>query len=486
MASFQAAAAFTPDAATELQLLPLRFERLGANRFLVGNIVGDLLLLTGDELERIVSLAVTPGDGLYERAFEKLLVAGKGQRSQLQLLALRLRSRMAFLREPTALHLFVVTLRCEHSCPYCQVSRRSVDRERFDMSEELALRAVDVALSAPAPRIKIEFQGGEPLLNFELVRKIVDAVQERVPARKKTVEFVIASNLALLTDEVLAFCRDNGVLLSTSLDGPADLHNRNRPRPGGNSHELAVAGIRRAQAVLGRSGVSALMTTTEASLGRVEEIVDEYLRLDLGGIFLRSLSPYGFAIKTKQFERYDGREWLAFYERGLRYIIEVNRRGRHFPEFYATLLLKRMLSDRPIGYVDLRSPAGIGLGALVYNYDGKVFASDEGRMLAEMGDRTFELGDLRTDDYGSLILSDKLVGLIGNTLAQCAPQCSSCAYEPHCGAEPVYHHATQGDALGIKPLSEFCVRQKSVLQLLFEILDSGGEEAAVLRRWASR
>jgi len=227
------------------------------------------------------------------------------------------------------------------------------------------------------------------------------------------------------------------------------------------------------------------MTTTEASLPRVEEIVDEYLRLELDGIFLRPLSPYGFAIKTKQFERYDGAAWLAFYERGLRYIIEINKRGRYFPEFYAALLLKRMLSDRPIGYVDLRSPAGIGLGALVYNYDGKVFASDEGRMLAEMDDRTFELGDLRKDDYRSLVLSDKLVGLIGNTLSQCAPQCSSCAYEPHCGAEPVYHHATQVDAVGIKPLSEFCARQKGVLQLLFEILDGGGEDSAVLRRWAS-
>lgn len=48
-----------------------------------------------------------------------------------------------------------------------------------------------------------------------------------------------------------------------------------------------------------------------------------------------------------------------------------------------------------------------------------------------------------------------------------------------------YHHATQGDALGIKPLSEFCARQKGVLQLLFDILEGGGEEAAVLRRWAS-
>jgi uncharacterized protein len=263
------------------------------------------------------------------------------------------------------------------------------------------------------------------------------------------------------------------------------LHNRNRPRPGGNSHELAVGGIRRAQAVLGRSSVSALMTTTEASLDRVEEIVDEYLRLGLGGIFLRSLSPYGFAVKTKQFARYGGHEWLSFYERGLRYIIEVNKRGRYFPEFYASLLLKRMLCDRPIGYVDLRSPAGIGLGALVYNYDGKVFASDEGRMLAEMGDRTFELGDVRTGGYRSLVFSDKLIGIIGDTLAQCAPQCSSCVYEPHCGAEPVFHHATQGDAVGIKPLSEFCARQKGVLRLLFEILDEDGEDAAVLQRWAS-
>ena len=87
------------------------------------------------------------------------------------------------------------------------------------------------------------------------------------------------------------------------------------------------------------------MTTTEASLDRVEDIVDEYLRLDLEGIFLRPLSPYGFAIKTKQFDKYGGQDWLEFYERGLRYILEVNKGGRHFPEFYATLLLQAH-SDR--------------------------------------------------------------------------------------------------------------------------------------------
>jgi sulfatase maturation enzyme AslB (radical SAM superfamily) len=98
------------------------------------------------------------------------------------------------------------------------------------MSVETAMRAVDVALSAPSPTIKIEFQGGEPLLNFPLVKQIVETARQKAPAAKR-LDFVIASNLALLDDEVLDFCRENSVLLSTSLDGPADLHNRNRPRP---------------------------------------------------------------------------------------------------------------------------------------------------------------------------------------------------------------------------------------------------------------
>jgi uncharacterized protein len=476
VSKFSPPATFAPaPSGDELRLLPLRFEPLADDRYIVANLVGDVLLASRAELERIVTLDLAPGDGLYERAFSKLLVARRGQRSQQQLLGLRLRSRMAFLREPTPLHIFVVTLRCEHSCPYCQVSRRSADRDRYDMDEATAMRALDIALSAPPRAVKIEFQGGEPLLNFELIRKVVLAAKERAPRAGKTVEFVIASNLALLTDEVLVFCREHGVLLSTSLDGPADLHNKNRPRPGGNSHELAVAGIRRAQEVLGPDRVGALMTTTEASLDRVEEIVDEYLRLGLDGIFLRPLSPYGFAVKTRWFAKYDARRWLAFYERGLRYILEVN----------ASLLLQRMLTDRPIGYVDLRSPAGVGLGALVYNYDGKVFASDEGRMLAEMGDRTFELGNLAVDDYTSLVLSEKLVGLVGSSLAQCSPQCASCAFEPHCGSDPVFHHATGGDPVGIKPLSAFCARQKGILKLLIEIMEGSPEDAAVLRQWAA-
>jgi hypothetical protein len=68
-----------------------------------------------------------------------------------------------------------------------------------------------------------------------------------------------------------------------------------------------------------------------------------------------------------------------------------NRDGRTFPEIYATLILKKILTPYPTGYVDLQSPAGAGFGVVVYNYDGEVYASDEARMLAEMGDTGFRL-----------------------------------------------------------------------------------------------
>src|SRR3954453_4465815 len=323
MARFLASEAFHAAAET-LSLLPFNLERTGTSQYLVANIVGDFIRLTEDELNRLVDLRMRPGDGLYEKAYAAHLITGTNQQAQRQLLALRLRSRMSFLRQITPLHIFVVTLRCEHSCPYCQVSRQSTGRSRFDMSEETAMRALDIAFSSPAARIKIEFQGGEPLLNFPLIRTIVAAAKA---LSGKKLDFVIASNLALLDDAFLDFCKANHVLLSTSLDGPADLHNKNRPRPGANSHELAVAGIRRAREILDPDRVGALMTTTEASLDRVDDIIGEYLQLGLDGIFLRPLSPFGFAIKTKQFAKYDAQKWLAFYERGLRRVLEINRQG---------------------------------------------------------------------------------------------------------------------------------------------------------------
>ena len=145
----------------------------------------------------------------------------------------------------------------------------------------------------------------------------------RNQTEQRDLQFVIATNLALLDDEALAFAGEHDILLSTSLDGPADLHNRNRPRPGNDSYERTISGIARARMHLGKDSVGALMTTTMASLSRARDIVDEYVAQDFGGIFLRPLSPYGFAIKTKFYQAYDQSKWLDFYFEGLDYIIGI-------------------------------------------------------------------------------------------------------------------------------------------------------------------
>ena len=56
-------------------------------------------------------------------------------------------------------------------------------------------------------------------------------------------------------------------------------------------------------------------------------------------MFLRPLSPYGFAIRTKSYTAYDADKWLDFYFQGLDYIIELNRNGLVFAESYAGIIL---------------------------------------------------------------------------------------------------------------------------------------------------
>jgi radical SAM protein with 4Fe4S-binding SPASM domain len=145
-----------------------------------------------------------------------------------------------------------------------------------------------------------------------------------------------------------------------------------------------------------------------------------------------------------------------------------------------------MLTNDDPGYVDLTSPAGIGIGALVYNYDGDVYASDEGRMLAEMGDPTFRLGNVHTDSYADLMLSDALLAPLEQSFALSAPRCVDCAFEPFCGADPVFHHATVGDFVGRKPLSQFCHRNTSVFKLLLDRYERDADARAIFLDWAAR
>jgi uncharacterized protein len=474
---------FYKESNNEYKLLPFNFNELNKSQYILTNLVGQYIIIKKNQLSKFIDKKLSFSEKLYNDLKSKHFLYDDKSDVAIDLLTLKTRTKYRKLADFTGLHIFVISLRCEHSCPYCQVSRRSADTEAFDMSIETAYKSLELVFKSPSKTIKIEFQGGEPLLNFPRIKDIVLKAEEMNILFDRNIQYVIATNLALINDDILEFCKKHDILISTSLDGPLDLHNKNRPRPGNNSHQLTLEGINKSRSILGFDKVGALMTTTKNSLGRVHDIIDEYVSLDFDSIFLRPLSPYGFAIKTRSYDKYKSDEWLEFYKKGLDYIIEINKAGHFFCEQYSATILTKILTPFDTGYVDLMSPAGIGIGAIVYNYDGNVFASDESRMLAEMKDMSFCLGNVHKDSYNDILLSPKLLDAIDESFTRSVPMCSECAFEPYCGSDPVFHHATQKDYVGHKPSSEFCNKNMAIFKHLITLMESDSETKDIFLSW---
>lgn len=463
-------------------LLPFRFVKLENDKYVVTNFVGEYLILHRRELDDLVHKRILSNTPLFYDLTSKHFISDSNSTVATDLLALKFRTKQHANSFFTSLHIFVVTLRCDYTCKYCQVSRQTEDKDSFDMTAITAENSLKHMFMSPNHSLKVEFQGGESLLNFPLIKHIVLKAKEINQTAKRNLQFVISTNLSFIDDEILAFCKEHSIHISTSLDGPEWLHNKNRPRPGKNGYATTISGIKKTSDFLGPDYVSPLMTTTEASLNHVKEIIDEYVSLGMHSIFLRPLSPYGFAVRTKQLEKYQMDRWLEFYKDGLEYILELNRNGYAFVEQYAAIILTKILSNSNSGYVDLQSPAGVGISAIVFNYDGRVFISDEARMLAEMGDNTFCIGDINLNTYEEIMLSPTLLDTLEQSATESLPTCNDCGFLPYCGTDPVYHHATQGNIVGLKAESGFCKKNMEIMKYLFKLMEDQ-ETKLILQSW---
>jgi His-Xaa-Ser system radical SAM maturase HxsB len=464
--------------------LPMLSRRLGSGANVVVSETGDHILMSDEELRLVRS---EPESLSLERLAQlraRFLVATEARQPGLRRLA---RSRTAARRETVesgpSLHIIVPTLQCAHSCRYCQVSR-ALDDCGHAMSEDHIDAACDTVLQSEAKTLTIEFQGGDPLLRFDLIRRAVLRIQAANATANRRLRFVVASTLQQLNDEMCDFFAEHRVFLSTSIDGPRELHNRNRPIPSRDAHERTVAGIQRARHRLGHDAVSALMTTTRESLMQPEAIVDEYVRLGFRDIFLRPLSVYGFAMRNQAHLGYTLESFFEFYRRGLDRVIHWNRQGVELREVYASVLLNKILSPFDGGYVDLQSPTGAGSSVLVYNYDGYVYPSDEGRMLLETGDRSLRLGKIGTS-LADLLRSPVRATLIQASLVDQTPGCDECAYNKFCAPNPVDAQAQFGTPFAPVLGTDHCKRHLALFDTMFAMLESADEWALDLfHRWA--
>lgn len=460
------------------KLLPFRFERKDEN-FLLTNDVGDFLYLNQVEFNALKNHSL-PKSELYFDLKSKSFIYDQSLTTIVDTLATRYRTRHRFLFEKTSLHMFVVTLRCNQKCLYCHAaSERSSAAQSYDMSLETGRKSVEFALQSPAPSLKFEFQGGEPLLNFSTIKAIVEHTEKINAKLNKQVEFVICTNLVALTQEHLDFFNEKKFDISTSLDGPIDLHDKCRKlNSGSGSYEKIIANLQWAQSELGKSRVSALLTVTQHNLKHLREAVDEYLRHGLEYIFIRRLNPLGFAHNSHELA-YSIDEFISAYRDVLDYIIQLNTEGESLSEAFATILLSRILTPFSTGFVDLQSPTGSGLSGLIYDVNGDIFVSDEARMVYRTtGDKRFSIGSVeqsRLDVFANVDFKD----LVRKSILDAAPGCAWCVYKPYCGSDPVRNFFAQGDIVGHRPTSDFCKEHKAILDTLFkylEINDNGIED----------
>lgn len=466
--------------------LPFRHRSIG-DKVLITNTEGNFLLLT--EAEFAAFAAGAPAPELHRRLAERNFVRGEEDRDQM---VTRLRARKGFLSYGPNLHIVVVTLRCNETCVYCHASRANMDATHTDMTVETAERTVDKIFETTNPNVTIEFQGGEPLVAFPVVQHILEYAVRKNQAAGKQLEFTMVSNLSLMDEDKLRWLVENKVQICTSIDGPAHLHDKQRRLPRASAHGEATRWIRRLNDEYARIGldpslyhVEALLTTTRETLPLWKEVVDTYVDLGCKALFLRPVDPFGFADRSGPRVEYPRKEYLEFYRQAFDYMVELNKRGVQILERFAAIFLTKILGGEDPNFLDIRNPCGAGIGQVAYNYDGKVFTCDEGRMLHEMGDSTFLIGDVGTS-YRELMGHEtvRALALASNLDAQ--PDCVNCTYQPYCGVCPVHNHKTQGTLFGRMRESSLCAVHKGIQDHLFSTLGRADPETlSILQKWTT-
>jgi uncharacterized protein len=127
------------------RLLPFRFTALDDEEYVLTNQAGEYCLLDRSTLYDLVHHRLSSTNRVYSDLKSKHFIVDDDSSVAMDLLPLKVRTKLRPLADFTGLHILVISLRCEHSCPYCQVSRKSDDKVAFDMSVETAEKALDGA-----------------------------------------------------------------------------------------------------------------------------------------------------------------------------------------------------------------------------------------------------------------------------------------------------------------------------------------------------
>jgi uncharacterized protein len=175
-----------------------------------------------------------------------------------------------------------LTHRCNLKCDYCYVSKSS---DRMPLS--VARRVIEFAFqnTPPTDDIDIGFFGGEPLLEFPLLRAVTQMIRSHPSFDPCRVNLSLTTNGTLLTPEIVEFLAEHEVLATISCDGPPAVHDQFRRMPcGEGSSPLVERGIRTAMKMLRHVPVNAVYGPR--TLAQLPATIDYFSSLGVREIYL--------------------------------------------------------------------------------------------------------------------------------------------------------------------------------------------------------
>ena len=129
---------------------------------------------------------------------------------------------------------------CNLSCKYCFAEEGEYHGRRALMSFEVGKKALDflIANSGQRRNLEVDFFGGEPLMNWQVVKDLVAYGREQEKIHNKNFRFTLTTNGVLLNDEIMDFCNKEMANVVLSVDGRKEVHDRMRPfRSGAGSYD---------------------------------------------------------------------------------------------------------------------------------------------------------------------------------------------------------------------------------------------------------
>jgi len=454
-----------------------RMHKFDDDNFLATTDNGAWVLLNKEELTLLRSYKVHEDPNLFSTLKEKGIILTE---DNIKKIVEDYRDRFHFLFRGPTLHIVVPTFRCNMKCIYCHSFSKPLDSKGYDMDEDTAKAIVDFILTSPSKSLTLEFQGGEPLVNFDVLKFIIEYGLEKAKTKNKQLLFSLVTNLTLMDEEKLEFLKRHRVIgISTSFDGPKEVHDKNRRYiKTTGTYDDVVYWIKRIKNEYKEYfSLSALTTITRYSLPFYSEIPQEFHDLGFKRVWLRPLNNLGFAHAVWKKIGYTAEEFLDFYKHGLDYILKLNN-GETFMENFATIIAKKILNKFDPMFLDLQSPCGAGIGQLVYDYKGDIFTCDEAKVLGD----TFKIGNVKENKLADVINHPTTLSMM-NISSKFSLICDACPWSAYCGTCPVNFYVTQGSIVP-KLAGEFrCKILGGMIETIFKKIIFLRNEREIIFRW---